>query len=118
MVHIGQIPCFRHFVWVRQPKDADCVISIEYYSDLLNHASKNVKSWSGENIPIIIKIEKPKLSVYFHRARTPHFLTRDLLTLNHTLSMLHGPRPLTAGPIRNAENMEYLASVEHNLGRF
>ena len=28
---------FRHFVWARQPADADCVKSIECYSELLNH---------------------------------------------------------------------------------
>ena len=32
---------FRHFAWVRQPADTDCVISAEYYSELLNHVSKN-----------------------------------------------------------------------------
>jgi len=29
----GEIPCFWPFGWVRQPADADCVISIEFYSD-------------------------------------------------------------------------------------
>ena len=55
------------------PADADCVISIEYYSELLNRLSKNGKSWHGENTPIIIQIEKAKLSVYFRRARTSKF---------------------------------------------
>jgi len=32
---------FMYFVWVRQPEDVDYVISIEYYSELLNHVSKN-----------------------------------------------------------------------------
>ena len=27
---LDEIPCFRHIVRVRQPVDADCVISIEY----------------------------------------------------------------------------------------
>ena len=35
---------FRHFVWVRQPADADYVISIEYYSELLNHVSNKMGS--------------------------------------------------------------------------
>ena len=26
----GEIPCFQHFVWIRPPADADCVISIAY----------------------------------------------------------------------------------------
>ena len=38
---------------------------IEYYSELLNHVSKIGKSCHGENISIIIKIEKAKLRVYF-----------------------------------------------------
>ena len=41
---LGEIPWFRHFVWLRQPADADCVISIEYFWKLLNHVSKNGKS--------------------------------------------------------------------------
>ena len=36
---------------------------MEYNSELLNHVSKNEKSWNGEHIPIIIKIKKPKLKV-------------------------------------------------------
>ena len=36
---LGDISCFRHFVWARQPADADCMISIAYYSKLLNHMS-------------------------------------------------------------------------------
>ena len=38
---LGEIPCFRHFVWVRQTSGTDCAISIEYYSELVNQASKN-----------------------------------------------------------------------------
>ena len=30
-----------HTVWVRQSANGDCVISIEYYLELLNHVSKN-----------------------------------------------------------------------------
>ena len=40
-------------------------------------------------------------------------LTCDLQTLNNTLSISNSPRPLTAGPIRNAENMEFLLSMGH-----
>ena len=65
-----------------------------------------------ENIPTISKIEKhyrnKQLSVYFCRKRTSHFLTRDLVTLNKTLSISHSPRPLAAEPIRNTEIMESL----------
>ena len=38
---LGDIPGFRHFVCVRQQVDADCVISIEYNSELPNHVSKS-----------------------------------------------------------------------------
>ena len=34
---------------------------------------KNEKSWHDENIPIIIQIEKAKLSVYFCRVRISQF---------------------------------------------
>ena len=75
--------------WFQPPRDADSVISIEYYSELVNHESEYWdsqfgKSWHGENIPIIpvIQIEKAKLSVYFRRART--FLAPDLVTLIKT----------------------------------
>ena len=52
---LGQIPYFHHFVWARQPADADCEISNKYYSELLTHVSKNGKSWYSKNIPIIIR---------------------------------------------------------------
>ena len=37
---LDEIPCFRHIVRVRQPVDADCVISKECYSQLFYHMSK------------------------------------------------------------------------------
>ena len=37
---LGEIPCLRHFVWVPQPADTDCMISIEFYLELLNHVSE------------------------------------------------------------------------------
>ena len=30
-----------HTVWIRGAADVDCVISIKFYSELLNHVSKN-----------------------------------------------------------------------------
>jgi len=46
-----------------------------------------------------------------------HFnsLTRDSVTLNNTLSISHSLRPLAAGPIRNAENMETLLVIGNYL---
>ena len=41
---------FRHFVWVRQSADADCVISIKYYSELLNHVIENWEIHAGQKI--------------------------------------------------------------------
>ena len=40
-----------------------------------------------------------------------NFLTRDLVTLNYTLSISHSPHPLTTVPKRIAENMESRTSV-------
>ena len=88
---LGDIPWFQHFVWVGQLGDADCVISIESLHD--------------GNISMLDFWLK---SVYFRRARTSHFLTRDIVTLNNKLSRSHSPRPLAAGSIRNTENMESL----------
>ena len=45
---LGQIPRFRYFVWVRQIADADCMISFEFFSQLLNHVS-NKGSHGGKN---------------------------------------------------------------------
>ena len=43
----------------------------------------------------------------------PNFLTRYLVTLNNILSISHSPRPLAAGPIRNAGNMASLLVILH-----
>ena len=56
--------------------DVDFLISIEDYSELLNHLSKNGKSLCDNNIPIISKMEKPKLAVYFCRTRTFQFFDK------------------------------------------
>ena len=79
--------------------NAACVISMEYYSELLNHVSKIGMSRHGENIPIRIKIEKAKLLVYFRRAETSQFLIRDLATLSNIPSISHSLRQLTVIPI-------------------
>ena len=73
---------FRHFAWVGQPADADCVISVEYYSELLNHVSKN---W--EVLARRIYTDNLDLSIWyiFVAQGPPNFLTRDLATLNKTL---------------------------------
>ena len=71
-----------------------------------------VKKLQEKNIPIIIHIGNSKLEVYFRRA-TSHFLTRDLATLNNSLLISYSPRPVAAGPIRNAKIMESL--LDHNL---
>ena len=84
--YLGEIPCFRHFVWVRQLADTDCVISIQYdtlqFISYLITCRKIGKSLHDENIPITWLIR-------FELKSDFPFLTR--------------PRPLAAGPIRNAE---------------
>ena len=64
------------------------------------------KSLHGENISILNR--KPKLSDYFRRVRTFQFLSRDLATMDNTLSTSHGLGPLAAGYIRNYKIMESL----------
>ena len=54
--------------------DADCVISIDYYSELVITRQKNWEPLHDENTPIIIQIKHLKLwKVYFCRARTFQF---------------------------------------------
>ena len=95
---------FRHFAWVRQPADTDCVISVEYYSELLNHVSKKwgVLAWQKytDNLAFF---DLNYNRYIFAVPGIPNFLTRDFVTLNNTLSISHSPRPLAAGPIRNAK---------------
>ena len=43
----------------------------------------------------------------------PNFPTHELVTLKNTLSISHSSRPLSAGPIQNAENMESLLLMVH-----
>ena len=43
---------FSAFRMARQQAITDCVTSIQYYSELINHMSKNGKSLHDENIPI------------------------------------------------------------------
>ena len=99
-VCLGEIPCFRHFVRVQLPADVDCTTLIEYYSVLLNHLSKKI------GYPCTTKNQSYRY--IFLAQGLPNFLTRDRVTLNNTLSKSNTPQPLAAGPIRNAENMEYL----------
>jgi len=48
--------------------------------------------------------------LYFRRVYT-NFLTHDLETLNNTLSISYGQRPLAAGPTRNAKIMKSLLPI-------
>ena len=45
----------------------------------------------------------------------PNFLTRDLLTLDNTLTISHSSHSLAAGPIRNARNMESHLGLTHTI---
>ena len=98
-------------VWVRQAADGDCAISIEDYSDLVNSVPK-----MG---PGTTKLYRYFwfFGLYYNQFISvvpglPNFLTRDLLTLNNSLSIPHSPRPLTTGPIGNVENMESLLAID------
>ena len=86
--------------------DADCVVSIEYYSELLNHVTENweihARQKYTDNLAFCVNYNRYIFAV----PGLPNFLTRDLLTLNNTPSISHIPRPLTARPERNAENLE------------
>ena len=110
---------FSAFLWVRQPAVAECLISIEYYSELLNPASKN---WE---VPARGKYTDNFVFFYFHYNRYlfvvqghPNVLTSDLVALNNTLSISHSPHPLAAGPVRNAENTESLLDIHRMLDSY
>jgi len=75
-----------------QAADVDCLITIEYYSE---------QKYTDYN----------KNRYIFVVQGLPNFLTRDLITLNNTLSISYSQRPLAAGPIRNAENIESLLTI-------
>ena len=71
------------------PADADCVMSIEYNSALLNHVSKTGMS-CDENIPIISFFFQINYNrSYFVLPAHPNFLTRDLVTLNYNIDVLY-----------------------------
>ena len=103
-----RIPCFRHFVWIRQPADGDSVISIEYYSELLNHFSENWEVLALRKYTDYSSNRKKSYWYIFVASGLLNFLIRGLVTLNNILSISHSPFPFAAGPIRNAENIEPL----------
>ena len=109
---LGEILWFCHFVWVRQLADADCVISIEYYSELLNHVSKNWEVLAQRKYTDNGVFDLNYNWYIFVSQELPNFLSRDLVTLNNTLSISHSPRPLAAGTIQNAKIMESLLRMQ------
>ena len=83
------------------PADTECMILIVYHSKLLNHVSKN---WE----------------VLTRRKYTDNFdflisMTRDWVTLNNTLSISYIRCPPATGPIGNAEIVESLLYIDHEL---
>ena len=94
---------FRLFVLVRQLADAECMILIEYYSELLSHVSKN---WEVRT-PDTTKIVKRKgqvIGIFSSCMDYPIFrYVIYVVTLNNTLSISH----------RNAEKMESLLVTEY-----
>ncbi len=111
---IVDIRFFWHCVWVCQPANADCMISIEYYSSIIRSNSitfQNIwESVHGENIPIIIQIEKANLSLYFRE----HFLTRDLVTSNNTIDITQSASA-DCRTHTECRNMESLLLIEYEL---
>ena len=65
----------------------------------------------GDNIQIIIGIEKANLSVYFRRAKNSLFLGRGLVSLNNIPSI--SDSPLAVRPIQNAKNTESLLPMTY-----
>ena len=61
--------------------------------------------------------KKANLSVIFVVQGIPNFLTRYLVTLNNTLSISPSLRPLDAGTLRNAKNMESLLAMNYMISR-
>ena len=44
---VGEILCFREIIWAWQSVDGDYALSIEYYSELVNHVSENLEVLVG-----------------------------------------------------------------------
>ena len=59
--------------------------------------------WTVRPLAMLISVDYELLNHVSVPFATFQFLTYDSVTLNFTLSISHSPRPLTAGPLRNAE---------------
>ena len=84
----------RTAVCVRQPANAGCVVSIEYYSELLNHVSENWEVLARQKYTDILDFNYNRY--IFAVPGLPSFLTRDFVTLNNTLSLSKSTRLLAA----------------------
>ena len=95
---LGEIPCFRNSVFGRKSAGVDCVLSMKYYWELLNHLSEiwEVLGW--------------RKYTNFNSNRKSQVVIL-VVTLNRTPSILHSPRPPLDGIIRNAKNMEFLLTM-------
>ena len=93
-------------MWVRQRRLIKC--------------QKIGKLCAAKMHQLFLKSKTPSYRYIFVVQGLPSFLTRDLATLNNTLSILHRPRPLAAGPIGNAEIIESLLTMirSHSLNWF
>ena len=91
----------------RMGPDADCVIPIEYYSQLLNLMAEHWKSLHDENIRFNYT------RYIFAVSGLLKSLTRDFVTSKNTSSISHSSRPMAAGPIQNSENMKSLLHIPH-----
>ena len=76
--------------------DADCMILIEYYSELLNHVSENlVLDFNYSRYIFVVPGD-------------PNFLARDLVNLNYTLSISYSPRPPNIYEMSKTWNLFYI----------
>ena len=67
---VGEIPWLWHFMCAWKSADADCVISIEYNSELGNHVSKMESSNRAKLDRLQVKWKKHELSEYVRLAGT------------------------------------------------
>ena len=76
------------FFVFRMDPDADCVIPIEHYSELLNLVAEHWETLHDENIRFNYT------RYIFAVSGLPKSLTCDFVTSNNTSSLSHSSRPL------------------------
>ena len=81
---LGQIPWFRHFMYL-WPSSGHGLCDTD---KIQSYSIEKLGSYGRAKLDRFqVKWKNPKLSEYFHRVKTSHFLTLDWVTLNCTLSV-------------------------------